>query len=163
MSEDENFPTFSSVIEYGREVIKTATLINGGASIALLAFIGNIWSKKPDHDAINLLAIALVCFSSGIVFAGASSLLSYIWHQQYHSTRAKLDELKREIEYARNEIHLDPDEMPEAYDELENKIFSLSKKAKSNTPVFISIFFSFAFFIFGMGISVRAIVEHFSA
>lgn len=56
---------FKSVISTGQTALKTSFLVNGGAAVALLAFIGNVWSKvqapvvaKGLTSAIAFLVVA---------------------------------------------------------------------------------------------------------
>ena len=46
--------------EYGIITLKTAMLINGGASIALLTFLGNLVSDKLDSYTATAFAGALL-------------------------------------------------------------------------------------------------------
>jgi hypothetical protein len=65
-------------------------LINGGAAVALLAFIGSIWKesiKNKDTD-INTLLISMVIFVVGTLFGG----LAMSWHYLEHNAK---DESKR--------------------------------------------------------------------
>ncbi|MGR3219179.1 MAG: hypothetical protein ACUZ8H_05085 [Candidatus Anammoxibacter sp.] len=50
---------FKSVISYGATALKSAILINGGAAVALLAFIGNIWNKGIPQAAVGPLTSAI--------------------------------------------------------------------------------------------------------
>ncbi|SMC72187.1 hypothetical protein [Sporomusa malonica] len=45
-----------ALITMGQNALKSATLINGGAAITLLAFVGNIWDKGIDHETAVFLA-----------------------------------------------------------------------------------------------------------
>ena len=65
---------FQSTIEIGTQVLKIAILINGGAAIALLTFLGN---TNGNIKTIFLVA-ALKLFSSGIVFATLGGFLTYV-------------------------------------------------------------------------------------
>ena len=67
------------VIEAGQLVLKFIVLINGGASVALLAFIGNVWS--PDSITpltIIFLTIGLAAFSFGVLCGAKSALHNYL-------------------------------------------------------------------------------------
>jgi len=71
---------FKAVLETGQTAIKSATLINGGAAVALLAFLGSSSTSK-DAGLINNLHIlnyALIAFVVGVAFAGITSGLRYI-------------------------------------------------------------------------------------
>jgi hypothetical protein len=61
---------FKSVIAASQVALKSAILINGGASVALLAFIGNLWSKGISNSVMLSLSRVMCIFVLG-VFAGA--------------------------------------------------------------------------------------------
>ena len=73
MNDTDRVELFRSVIEHGRDALKAAILINGAAAVALLAFIGKIWSMKNSLSTADPLAYALLVFGSGVLFAGVSS------------------------------------------------------------------------------------------
>ena len=54
---------FDSVISYGQMSLKSAILINGGAAVAILALIGNIWSQHISPPTVELLARSILLFS----------------------------------------------------------------------------------------------------
>lgn len=58
--QEMNREMFRSVIDAGSAAVKSSLLINGGASVALLAFIGNIGAKGHIPNAL-LVAIASFC------------------------------------------------------------------------------------------------------
>ena len=71
---------FESVIKYGESALKSAILINGGASVAILTFITQIWLKSP--EIISSLLYSLVCFVSGTFFSSCATGMAYFtqWH-----------------------------------------------------------------------------------
>ena len=75
---------FKSVIGYGSAALKSAILINGGAAVALLAFIGNIWSKEIAQAAVSHLTSAIAYFSFGVLAAAVGTASSY-FTQYYYS------------------------------------------------------------------------------
>ena len=67
------------VIEAGQLVQKIIVLINGGASVALLAFVGNVWSPGSIAPlTIIFLAIGLAAFSLGVLSGAKSALHNYL-------------------------------------------------------------------------------------
>lgn len=60
--------------------IRSLLLINGGAGVALLAFIGALVSKdsKISPDRIPNLAYPLTWFAWGVAFASAAAALAYL-------------------------------------------------------------------------------------
>lgn len=67
-----NLENFRAVIDAGKEAINAAIIINGGAVIALMAFMGNIATKYGKevipHVATPLLAFGIGAFCGGIAF-----------------------------------------------------------------------------------------------
>jgi len=51
---------FKSVIDAGTVALRSATLINGGAAVALLAFIGNIWEKGVAEEAVAHIELVIL-------------------------------------------------------------------------------------------------------
>ena len=74
---------FKSVISYGTAALKSAILINGGAAVALLAFIGNIWNKSIPQSAVGHLTSAIAYFSFGVLAATIGTASSYITQYCY--------------------------------------------------------------------------------
>ena len=64
--------------------LKYALFINGGAAIALLAFIGAIWSTRPEDFAVIALILAIACFAFGAFCAGWSAWVAYDVDQLEH-------------------------------------------------------------------------------
>lgn len=64
--------------QYETELIRGAMLTNGGAAIALLAFIGSIWSTGLDDESLRMLCASLHFFSWGVFFAFASLFFCYL-------------------------------------------------------------------------------------
>lgn len=66
----------------GQGALKATVIINGGASVALLAFIGNTW-KNNNGDSIAGLAFALLFYViavlCGAVAAGTTYLSQFAW------------------------------------------------------------------------------------
>ncbi|RJX81591.1 hypothetical protein D3M70_08875 [Pseudomonas sp. LS-2] len=68
---------FRSVIQSGQNALKTALLMNGGASVALLAFIGKLTEERQAHipaftNALAIFVLGVFC----IVVASGSTYLS---------------------------------------------------------------------------------------
>jgi len=74
---------FRSVISYGAAALKSAILINGGAAAALLAFIGNIWSKGVTPTGVAPLTSAIAYFSFGVLAAAIGTASSYFAQYYY--------------------------------------------------------------------------------
>lgn len=74
---------FRSVILAGQNALKTAFLMNGGATVALLAFLGKLSDKHQDKIAV--FASALVVFVIGVLAITVASGLTYLsqWFYAY--------------------------------------------------------------------------------
>ena len=76
---------FKAVVDAGTYVLKVAMLVNGGAMISLLTFIGNIWTKSDPGAGHLLLLKSISFFQIGLVCAVVAvgcnylSLLAYNW------------------------------------------------------------------------------------
>ncbi len=93
MWQGERVEHFRAVILHGQNALKSAILINGGAAVALLAFIGHLW--RPDTvGALRLLAASLVWFVAGVlldaVSAGSTYLSQYCYALCADSPRGKV-------------------------------------------------------------------------
>ncbi|WP_236170126.1 hypothetical protein [Pseudomonas parasichuanensis] len=67
---------FKSVIQTGQSALKAIVLLNGGAAVALLAFIGKLADvSKPN---ISLFALPLTIFVVGAFLSTISSGLTYL-------------------------------------------------------------------------------------
>ncbi len=76
MKHASDLEMFKSVIDAGQNAIKGSMLLNGGAAIAMLAFIGNL----ADKDAARAMHFAstIVPFAVGALFAGMLSGATYL-------------------------------------------------------------------------------------
>lgn len=64
-----------SIYETEKALIKATMIINGGASLAVLALIGSIWSPEESKVILSSLTFSLVYLSSGVL-GGAVALFS---------------------------------------------------------------------------------------
>ena len=77
---------FNSVIEAGLSALKSATLINGGAAVALLAFLGNLLTKDAPYGTtypIHELSQAMLIFFFGVGFSGVATAARYFSQATY--------------------------------------------------------------------------------
>jgi hypothetical protein len=66
---------------YGRASIQSALLLNGGASVALLAFLGNLAiAHRTSGLTGNFVAFrgAFLCFGIGVMLAASSSVVAFL-------------------------------------------------------------------------------------
>ncbi len=86
-----NLEGFKQVIALGQSTLRSVMLINGGAAVAVLAFLGNLVTKSP---AVPLLPFAksMQAFIVGVFLAAVAYGLTYLsqlfyggskpWHQR---------------------------------------------------------------------------------
>ena len=74
-----NLEMFRATVQYGQAALKSVILINGGASVALLAFIGNIFSNNIVEPKILIgLSNSLIGFVLGVLFSAVAVGLTYL-------------------------------------------------------------------------------------
>ncbi|EGG93317.1 hypothetical protein IMCC1989_1347 [gamma proteobacterium IMCC1989] len=78
---------FRSVISSGQNAIRSSFLLNGGASVALLAFIGHLATTKP--ESVLLFASALMPFVLGVLSMTITSGLTYLGQWLYDNVGVK--------------------------------------------------------------------------
>lgn len=76
-----------SAIEIGQNALKYVMLINGGAGVAMLAFVGNILSKGFTINCF--LTWSLTSFAAGVLTAAVSSGAAYFSQCYYSSSFEK--------------------------------------------------------------------------
>jgi len=89
---------FRTVIATGQSALKTSLLINGGAAVALLAFMGRAWSKSLGnalyYPMVNSLSHSLVSFGVGVFIGALASGTTYLtqtaYNHQYNKTGISL-------------------------------------------------------------------------
>ena len=79
---------FKSVIISGQAALKSAILINGGATVALLAFIGSVFKVSQNSEVVTKLSHAMFCFVIGVLSGAIASGVVYI--AQFVYAREKL-------------------------------------------------------------------------
>jgi hypothetical protein len=67
-----------ATVSTGMAAIRTATLINGGACVAVLAFLGTAWSSSVPSFVRDSATAALGWFVFGVFLAGIGSALAYL-------------------------------------------------------------------------------------
>jgi hypothetical protein len=78
---------FRSVIAAGQSAIKSSFLLNGGAAVALLAFIGHLAQFKP--IAVAQFSECMLPFTYGVLAITVTSGLTYLSQWLYASPNAK--------------------------------------------------------------------------
>ena len=67
---------FRSVIAAGQNALRTSFLMNGGSSVAMLAFIGHLATNAPSK--VQLFASSLTIFVVGVLIAAVASGITYL-------------------------------------------------------------------------------------
>ena len=80
---------FRSVITTGQSALKSALLINGGAAVAMLAAISNIWTKGIDEEAATPLTASILCFAIGVLSAAIAMGVAYFTQYYYKDDKVR--------------------------------------------------------------------------
>lgn len=83
---EERIEMFKSVITAGQNAIKTSFLLNGGAAIAMLAFIGHLAQFNPEK--VSEFGCALYPFTIGVFLISVTSGFTYL-SQWFYSGNTK--------------------------------------------------------------------------
>jgi hypothetical protein len=83
---EANLEMFRSVIQTGQGAIKSSFLLNGGASLAILAFIGHL--AKVDSAKVSEFADCILPFSFGVLFIAIVSGGTYLTQCMYSSSKS---------------------------------------------------------------------------
>ena len=75
VDKEHQIETFKSLIQISVEGLKLLALLNGGAVVALLAYLGNLAGKPVSAPDIR---IAMGCFLAGLVLCGLAFAASYL-------------------------------------------------------------------------------------
>lgn len=82
---------FEATIQYGLEAIRTAALINGGAVIALVAFLGATYSASGDVEIMrHALWRPAFIFMSGAILCGISAGCAYFSQACFTEAHARV-------------------------------------------------------------------------
>lgn len=74
---------FKSVIQTGQTALKTSIIVPGGAAVALLAFIGNIWSETQSAVVAKALPLSVLLFSAGVLLGAVATGTTYLSQAAY--------------------------------------------------------------------------------
>lgn len=88
-SHESNLEMFRSVISSGQNALKSAFILNGGASVALLAFIGHLAQFQPSKVAA--FSHCLLPFTLGVLAISITSGFTYLsqWLYGSHNESAR--------------------------------------------------------------------------
>lgn len=74
---DADMEMLRSTIQLGQVALKSALLINGGAAVAFLAFMGTAWAQLTSLAAKEALACSMAWFVWGVLATGIGTMLAY--------------------------------------------------------------------------------------
>ena len=80
---ESNLEMFRTVITTGQSALKSALLINGGAAIALLAFVGHVWGNANAAHYLPSLIHGLLLFVWGVLSAACAAGATYLSQAGY--------------------------------------------------------------------------------
>jgi len=80
---DASLEMFRSVIAAGQSALKASMLMNGGAAVALLAFIGNAASNLSTRPIVSKFALPLFLLVLGVFFSGVATGANYLTQLLY--------------------------------------------------------------------------------
>ena len=79
--QDQQLEMFRSVISSGQSAIKASLILNGGAAVALLAFISHLAASRPER--VSVFAPSIVPFAFGALAIVVTAGLTYITQWLY--------------------------------------------------------------------------------
>ena len=85
--QQSNLEMFRSVITTGQTALRTSLLINGGATIAVLTFLGNIRTLRGvgmHYPLEEPLVNSLVLFGLGVLLGAVATGTTYLSQSTYH-------------------------------------------------------------------------------
>ena len=93
---------FKSQITFAGSALKTLILVNGGAAVALLSLVGNLWSKTQTEtlSVPEQLIDATALFSVGVLVGAVATGLAYL-AQVFYGEAHYFDESSRERQICR--------------------------------------------------------------
>ena len=130
---------FKSIITMGQNALKSIIMINGGASVAFIAFLNNNLSKFLSDDIISMVYLslwyALIAFGVGTFLASAGYGLAYFTQGKYYN-----DSLRQTARIRQ--------------DALDNKPISINTKfSKLHLATLVCCFLAYIAFFAGMAFS----------
>ena len=96
--EDHALETYKGLIQISLTGIRTISFLNGGAVIAILAYLGDITKDSPAPD----VRVPLIFFVLGLILAGCTALASYLtqlklFKETHDSTQRGKHEIRLKI------------------------------------------------------------------
>ncbi|MCH8111937.1 MAG: hypothetical protein IH905_08295 [Proteobacteria bacterium] len=76
----QHLEIFKATVAWEHAILKPPFLLNGGALIAVLTFLGHVWTADPSQNLVVskwLMILAMILWVLGLVAAGAATLFGY--------------------------------------------------------------------------------------
>ena len=77
MTNDIDTARYQKRIELGQLALKILVLINGGAAVALLAFIGGIWTSGIERCVAISLTVGIGAFALGVLSGAVAAYSAF--------------------------------------------------------------------------------------
>jgi hypothetical protein len=74
---------FKSILSYAESALKTVILINGGACLALLAFLGNIIAKGINTKVVIEFSFPILLYVAGVLVGAIATGAAYLTQYSY--------------------------------------------------------------------------------
>ena len=86
---------FRAVVAMGQTAVRHQILINGGACVALLAFISSIFDNH--EDLARRMALGLVVFGLGVLFGGMVAGFMWLGHKSFYEEKESEGKLRSQL------------------------------------------------------------------
>jgi hypothetical protein len=86
---DQKLEMFRSVIASGQNALKTSILINGGAAVALLAFVGHMVASDKAAHLVSAFALPMLLFVAGVCATAVATGLTYVSQALFQTGRER--------------------------------------------------------------------------
>lgn len=86
--------TYKGLISLGQSALRIAAIINGGAAVAFLAFMGRFFNGDIGTviNPVWAIQIPMICFIAGLVMVGLASVCAYIMQLRlYNESMGRAD------------------------------------------------------------------------
>lgn len=80
---------FKSIIATGQTALRTAILVNGGAAVATLAFMGNLLTSPTSRGYAADFAASLLMFTVGVLCPAVATGITYLCQKAYRCDHRK--------------------------------------------------------------------------
>lgn len=81
---ESSLAIFNTLPVFAKAALTTSILVNGGAAVALLAFLGNLISKTPRSWVDPLFIWSLGVFAAGVFFGAAATGFAFLAQYKFY-------------------------------------------------------------------------------